>query len=123
MSQLWLGRFSNFKGADTVLLDCSAEGIAQLVSCLRSMTGTPRAIHAISNVMPGRQTKLFASAAPIPNENTLVIDEEALADIAGKLLGLAKAGSGHQYFDIVGPSTTLLVSIGEYGEEWWRAHA
>lgn len=123
MAELLLGRFPEFKGAETVLLSCTRFGVGNLVAYLQPALFRPVGVHEIAEVSQSRPTGLFVAAAPIKGAPTLVVDQLELARVSEKLRVLAHADAGHQYFDLVGAPATLLVSLNEYDEEWWRTHA
>lgn len=123
MGDLWIGRFADFKGADTILLSCSERGLSKLSSALREAAAAPAAIHSLSEVSRRRPARLFAAASPVQNERTWIVDPRTLHAVVESLTALCRGGPGHQYFDLRGTPETLLVSFDEYDERWWRAHA
>ena len=120
---LQIGRFDKFKGARTVLLTGTGEEIASLSKQLAQVvaaSGDSLPLHEIALVAPSHPLRLFAVRA-IPNDG----EKDAAywpcdAAVIDKLISLAATGAGHQYFDIAGPETTLLASVGEYDANWWQ---
>ncbi len=127
MMNLRLGYFSDFKGADTVLLEGTSDGIRNL--CVRikkfvASSETELPIHTLSAISVNHPVLLFASR----NANgqgagfRWLCSQKELNSIEGKLSALIASQNGHQYFELVGSPAQLIVSVGEYGEEWWQNH-
>ena len=128
---LHLGFFANFNGSDSLLLEGSSLGIENLVSVLCAFMYSAEEslpIHTLASVASRHPVQLFATrvlqraVVSEPPRFAWQLSSGELPNIQEKLLELAHSPSGHQYFDIVGSSAQLIVSVGEYGESWWRAH-
>src|SRR5688500_13625083 len=119
-----LGHFLDFKSSDTVLLACSKPGLEQLRGVLSTPPTTPVAIHGIARVAPNYPVELFAAASASGAQRfTWLVDREHVQDIRKSLAELATSSSGHSYFDLVDSDTQLMVSLNEYDDKWWSAHA
>ena len=123
MSDLVLGHFQDFKGSDTILLSCSRIGVERLLRELGAAEASPVALHLICQVTPKHPTTLFAAGKPVAGNVTWVVPTSELPGVSEMLQSLARTDQGHQFFDLQGSSATLVVSLNEYNEEWWRAHA
>jgi hypothetical protein len=117
-----IGLFSNFKGADTVLVDGSPSDIEALGRSLSEVaSGKPFPLHEAAVVAPGHTVRLVA-ASDLPEAGALwwKCSNEGIETIKGKLDPLAMGSSGHQYFELEDTAVQLMVSVGEYGQEWWK---
>jgi len=123
-----LGFFPDFKGRDSVLLEGTSKDVAFLSEQLGEFVSSNLSqfpVHALANVSQQHPARLFAirsAAASAPGFCWLCPPTE-LSAIQGKLAALAESKVGHQYFDLAGSNAQLVVSVGEYGEVWWQAHA
>jgi hypothetical protein len=71
--------------------------------------------------------QLFAAAIGVlvpslANRFIWRIDSSLYSSLDGLLEGFF-GPSGHQYFDLDGTDTILLVSVGEYDDNWWHSNA
>jgi hypothetical protein len=124
MHDLAIGFFHDFRGADTVLLACSTAGVAKLRGLLASPPAVPLALHSFAEVAKNHPAALFASAdAANPGRFTWLAGSDALPNVHVALNSLALAQHGHQYFDLVGVETKLLVALNEYDSSWWSTNA
>ncbi|MGV3582994.1 MAG: hypothetical protein ACO1N8_11895 [Methylophilus sp.] len=57
-----------------------------------------------------------------PNQFSWLCSSIALPDIQTKLASLVLSSNGHQYFDLQGTDTQLIVSVCEYSDAWWQAN-
>jgi hypothetical protein len=128
---LQLGFFENFKFEDSVLLEGSAGDIEQLAAYLEAFAYSQEsvlAIHTFASVASNHPAQLFVSRSvrnPPPQGAAQFYwrcSTEELPTILGMLQPLVTSGSGHQYFNLIGSSAQLVVSVGEYGPSWWQAH-
>ena len=122
---LHLGFFPDFKWADSVLLTGTAHDIESLSSALGKFVGANEhqfPIHNLASVAPRHQVQLFAQRATQepqhsnPAQFSWLCTSRSLPDIQAKLLALVHSSNGHQYFDLAGSDTQLIVSVGEYNE-------
>jgi len=128
---LHLGFFPDFKWADSVLLTGNAHDIESLSSALGKFVEANEhqfPIHNLASVAPRHQVQLFAQRATQeaqrskPLQFSWLCTSSSLSDIQAKLLALVHSGNGHQYFDLEGADTQLIVSVGEYNDSWWQEH-
>jgi hypothetical protein len=126
---LRLGFFPSFKGSDTVLLSGLPEDIEQLSAQLIPVVSGVKpalALHELATVALNHPVTLVAtqSSSPLrgPHVFSWVCDANSQSDIKAKLGSLAGSGKGHQYFELAGSATTLMVSVGEYSDDWWQSH-
>jgi hypothetical protein len=127
MMNLRLGYFSDFKGADTVLLEGTSDGIRRLCAQIKAFVAsseTELPIHSLSAVSAKHPVLLFASRSATGEGLGFrwLCSQKELNSIEGKLSALVASESGHQYFELVGSPTQFIVSVGEYGGEWWKNH-
>jgi hypothetical protein len=123
--QLHLGEFEDFKFGGKLLLSGGAADVKALADLLAEFVASGDdsvAIHSRANVAPRHPAKLYAVSSPAVSVDgpALLCTPESLPEISGKLEALS---SGHQYFELIGTSSELLVSVGEYDLAWWRAQA
>ena len=123
-----IGFFQNFKGTDSVLLECTAEEIEDISNQLETSSiksGHKLAIHELATVSqhnPAQLFVLFSNAQPMHHANGAfywLCAGDELMNIKDRLKFLSSTGAGHQYFALAGSSAQLIVSVGEYGESWW----
>lgn len=121
---LKIGLFPNFKGADTVLIDGAPSDIVALSTLLAQVVvDKPLAVHEIAAVAPRYPVTLFAATtSPGTRGYWWKCSSEEIETIQGKLEPLTEGGKGHQYFDLEGTNTQLMISVGEYGSKWWQEH-
>jgi hypothetical protein len=119
---LWIAFFEDFKGADTVLVSGTDQGIRELAGHLRQFAASAEnelAIHKIAAVAPYNPVELFAvhSSQPIKRSRPCfewICPPPDGEPIVSTLLALAGRGAAHQYFELPDPDTQLIVSVGEY---------
>ena len=119
-----IGLVSNLKGADTVLVEGSPSDIEALGRALSEVaSGKPLPVHDTAAVAPRHPVRLFAaSASPEAGAFWWKCSNEKIGTIKGKLEPLTIGGSGHKYFELEGTAVQLMVSVDEYGQEWWETN-
>jgi hypothetical protein len=124
-ARMRLGYFPGFKGGDAVLVSCAPTDVATLRSLLRKASGTDAAlpIHEHGAVTATSPVELVAArtgvvVAAADRRFTWRLDS-TYSSVDGLLEGLQQATTGHQYFDLDRTSAFLMVSVGEYDENWW----
>jgi hypothetical protein len=127
MTKLRLGFFREFKGGDIVLLDGEPESFKHLSALLGEFAAStePRlSIHSVSAVSLRHPVQLFASRTchNVGAQFCWLCSAAEISTVQGMLESLSGCGTGHQYFNLIGSSTQLMVSVGEYGESWWGRH-
>ena len=126
---LHLGLFKQFEGeVDTLLLSGEPGDIADLSNRLGDFTTSHSlycSVHAIARLSAHNPAELFAANKALPHATSFVwlCSPESLPYIQGELQALASSDSGHQYFELLGSSVPLVVSVGEYRESWWSGGA
>ena len=128
---LRLGFFADFKGSDLVLLAGASSDVENLSLALvkfAESNGRQFAIHNLASIAPRHQTQLFVHHTAqetrhlVPAQFSWLCTSSSMPDIQTKLLELVHSSNGHQYFDLEGSDTQLIVSIGEYNDDWWQEH-
>jgi hypothetical protein len=128
VTDLRLGFFEDFRGADTVLLSGTALGIHNLVERIRRFAVSSEQelpIHEFAAVSADQPARLFVVRSPrtcggVGDASfTWICPPLEVEDILGKLAALGERESGHQYFDLPGSDVQLIVSVGEYDALWW----
>lgn len=133
MGQIRVGFFLDFKSSDTLLIDGDSDGLRSLSSTFRQLatTGTTQvALHELPFVEIRHGLQIHASRANrdagAAFQSAGVIawtcSESAWESAADKVDVLSEQASGHQYLDDLS-DITVMASIAEYGEVWWRKHA
>jgi len=130
---LRLGFFSDFEGEDTVLLAGSTSDISGLCSTIHGFLLSDEsvlAVHELTCVSPSRPAAIYLTK----NSDEATTEEgkgfvwacatpEAALAVEEKLIPLATANVGHQYFELANSGAQLMVSAGEYEDEWWKSNA
>jgi hypothetical protein len=125
---LRLDFFPEFKGIDAVLLSADSDGIRAILDALSHAIATPSEelpLHDIAHVAQRQPARLFLTTTrPAPNvvtSNTYywVVSENEALTVSGLLEPLASITAGHQFFALVPPAASLIVSVGEYNAAWW----
>jgi hypothetical protein len=122
---LRLGFFTDFKGADTVLLHGTPHDVLALAERLAtspSLSLTPLALHELAIVAPLHSVRLFVGSgtSPTAGDPLWSCSPSELPSIQASLSALAAGCPAHQYFALVNSAAQLIVSVGEYDDEWWR---
>jgi hypothetical protein len=134
MALIRIGRFDNFGGADTLLIEGDQAGFKSLIRAIHELQGSSQPVRLTDHpdvIIYGG----FSCVLEVASEDRglVVLSTESLSwrrsldgwtDIVVKLLLLEGAVSpGHHYLD--GPTDDLQViaSVGEYGQSWWNSHA
>lgn len=121
-----LGFFADFKGRDAVLIDAEPVELADLADRLGRVAHSAEEVlplHEMARVSKRHPVRLFASRAGCPEPGAFwwLCSPADIETIQGKLEPLAAGSRGHQFFDLIGTDTQLVVSVGEYGASWWEA--
>lgn len=122
---LYLGFFTDFAGGDSVLLHGNHGDIAELTRQLQRFSVSEKSlfpIHAIAAVSPRHPATLFANRLQmkVGHDFQWLCSRRAFEAVAVKLAALAAAPSaGHQCFELMQSPVTLIVSVNEYGPQWW----
>lgn len=126
-----IGHFPGLKGSDAVLISCGKEEVDGLRAVAREAVSSRLPILVndrcvITGTMPaGLQLFAAATGVLIPSlANRFIwrIDSTLYSSLDGSLEALV-GPSGHQYFKIDGDDAILVVSVGEYDDNWWHSHA
>ena len=123
-----VGFFENFKGADTLLIDVNAQGLRDLVAWVREVIASSQGMSLSSCSDVSLRLGIHVEAVCAPDDAGLVrtADKDFVwqhsmdgwTDIADKLAAM-QAGHCHQYLDGSRDGVQIVVSIGEYGDNWW----
>jgi hypothetical protein len=128
-----IGHFNNFKGADTLLIDVDAAGLAWLSEVIASVGGTGQAVRLDQcsevAVAGGVEVTVERSPQDIGLTSTgrhQFVWRRSLAgwgEVADTLKVIQNAGTPcHQYLDGPADQLPVMASMGEYGESWWNTH-
>jgi hypothetical protein len=126
MSELRLGFFTDFTDP-TLLLSGTAPAMLKLSNALEEFLGSGRAelpVHELASVSQKHPARLYVMRAPAqrPDAFCWSCSEANFQEVREMLVTLANGETGHQYFDLVDASADLVVSVGEYSDQWWREH-
>lgn len=123
-----IGHFPGLKGYDAVLISCERGDVNILRSVAREAVASRSPVSVnercdVSETVPA-QLQLVAAATGVHVSSAVLkftwrIDPAFHSSLDGLLEGLV-GPSGHQYFDVDGKNAALVVSVGEYDENWWR---
>jgi hypothetical protein len=133
MATIRVGRFDQFKGADTLLIEVDTGGLATLIASLRALAeGAQRRIEF--NQLPGATShsgtiligELLADDVGLRERQHGELiwrrSSDGWTDLADNLAALEGVSSGHQYLDGPADGIQVIVAIGEYGDQWWNEH-
>ena len=126
MPDLRLGFFADFRDP-TLLLSGTAQAMVELSQALEEFVGAGRdelPLHELASISQRHPARLHAVRALTQRSDAFCwsCSEADFRGIREMLVALASCKSGHQYFNLVGSSVDLVVSVGEYEDEWWREH-
>jgi hypothetical protein len=133
MAWIRIGHFEDFKGSDTLLIECDEQGLQSLIDVIlhvgeaggRSILEEHPVVRAYGgiSVVIERSQEYVGLIAVGARHFVWRRSSEAWEDVVDKLRAMQHAGPCHQYLD--GPSDNLQVmaAIGEYGGDWWEIHA
>jgi hypothetical protein len=126
-----IGYFHGLKGYDAVLISCGQDELDGLRGVAREAVSSRLPVSItdycfVSQTIPA-DLQLFAAATGVlvpslANRFVWRIDSSLHSSLDGLLEGLV-GPTGHQYFDLDGRDTILVVSVGEYDDNWWHSHA
>lgn len=124
---LRIGLFRDFKGINAaVLVDADENDIEFLLASVSTVSASAKsqlAVHQVSMVSKLRPVKLYLSQDLKQHDAAayyLGVGVEAAVVVSRKLQSL-RSHSGHQYFDLIPSTATLVVSVGEYDQLWWES--
>jgi hypothetical protein len=122
-----LGYFPQFKGTDTVLLSCETAEVGALRASLsKAMScGLVTALHGLAEVSVRHPARLWvcpspATSRPAHGDFSWFLDQTQYLEVDSKLEALESVRTGHQYFELSQPQVRLMVSVGEYSDQWWQ---
>ena len=122
MNNLKMGFFEYFKGSNTVLLEGGPIDISQLIERIDKFlisSAEELSVNSFATVSQTHPAKLFIRKSIPEKENGYywIINVDDWKRIKNMLVLLRPPS--HQYFILSTQNTQLLISTGEYGEEWW----
>ena len=133
MGSIRIGRFDDFKGLNTLLIEADEEGLESLIELIRQVerSGQSSRLDQCPGAILYGSVSVIAERSPddigvvAPNGRDFVWRRSPLAwtEVVEKLQAMQNAGPCHQY--VGGPTDHLQVMIakGEYGDAWWKRHA
>ena len=126
---LRIGFFPKFNATDAVLISGTSEDVASLSAQLAPLLTGDQAtlvIHELAEVAPNHRLKLFAVLAPPQSQEIGTFfwpcTKHNRKEIKEKLVSLATSVTGHHYFELADIPVTLIISVGEYTDDWWQNH-
>ena len=133
MSPIQVGRFDQFKGANTLLIEVDTGGLATLVRSFRALAERAQRrveFHQLPGVISYGDIILIGEVTADdvglrelrPGYLIWRRSSDGWTDLTDKLAALEGVSSGHQYLD--GPTDNIqaIAAIGEYGDQWWIEH-
>lgn len=135
MTHVRLGYFENFKGTDTILLCGDGEGLQRLAKHLRTLedaNADPVNLHLLPFVQVHGGIEL--TAYPVDRELGIRRtglgsrfawhhSQEGWLESAEKIEAVVRGGGGHGYLgETPAGDAVVVVSKGEYDEDWWERH-
>ena len=124
--QLDIGYFEEFKGRDTLLIAGEPAEIRSLARALESFAASEQQ----SFVLPlrgyrvgGAQLRLTKDPLGGDSQESWLVTSSEVSRVVEQLHAVAHGAPAHQYFELVGSGTQLMVAAGEYPSEWWQAQA
>ena len=127
---LRVGFFPAFKSRDTVLISGTPRDISELkleIEKFDRSTANTVDLGAIAKNTSRHRIELWLAKSMADAQRlsgfALICSKEKCSEILEMLEPLIIAAKGHQYFDLIGGSAHLTVSVGEYSEQWWEDNA
>lgn len=133
MAWIRIGRFDDFKGSNTLLIESDEEGLQPLIDVIRGVefSGEPASLGRSSSVIAHdkigvvleRSLKDIGLVSIAARDLVWRRSSEGWSDVIEKLKAMQQSGPCYQYLS--GPSDDLqvMVAAGEYGEAWWNSDA
>ncbi len=125
-----LGHFQEFNGSDIILLSCDCAEIGVLRASLSqgNSRASAVAIHDLATVSDRYPARLFVcpkSVTVVANSRDFIwrLSDNEYSDLDAKLEPLERVLEGHQYFPLPRKPIEVMVSVGEYSDEWWQHYA
>ena len=130
MGLVRLGYFEGFKSGNTLLLDGDQEGLQQLGETLQQLASGGAeavALHSLPFVEAHHGVRLVARVAPRDTGTLQGAGTEfewkrtssGWEEAAEKVAVISQSRCGHHYLDAFKDEVTVMVSLGEYGSQWW----
>lgn len=126
-----VGFFRNFKGSDSVLIDADHKSMAALQRLFSRLASgsSPLDITAESDVIRYRNIALLAELSEtngrVRETTTGLLKWSGTSaywtDAEAKIVALCGVKAGHQYLVEEG-AVQVVVSLGEYGADWWAVN-
>jgi hypothetical protein len=123
-----IGYIEDFKGDQTLLIEGDQLGLTELARLLEALgTRTQTAIHLHSLGFVAMQGKIEVNAIQTPQDLGILRAGQIFlwqrsstgwAAVGAKILGVAQQGKCHQYLDTSADEVAVVVSTGEYGDQW-----
>ena|SRR5437899_2936164 len=134
MGWIRIGRFDDFKGSNTLLIDADFASLHRLTEQITNVARSEETFRLDQDpdvVVLGAMSVVVESS---PEDVGLISTNDrdfvwrrspaAWAEVADKLRRMQRSGHPcHQYLDGPADRLQVLATFGEYGEEWWNRHA
>jgi len=134
MGWIRIGRFDDFRGSNTFLIDADLAGLRRLTELITNVARSGESIRLDQDLdvaLLGAMSVVIESSSEdggliSTNDRDFVWRRSpaAWAEVADKLRSRQRSGHPcHQYLDGRADQLQVLATFGEYGEEWWKRHA
>ena len=133
MGSIRIGRFNDFKGSDTLLIEVDEEGLDSLIELIRHVerSGQSARLDQCPGAISYGSVRVLAESSP---EDVGVVASNgrefiwrrspaAWAEVVKKLQAMHDVGACHQYVGEPADRLQVIVAKGEYGDAWWKSHA
>jgi len=120
--QIDLWHFEDFKGSDTLVLSGQPEAIDALAGVLEALAGSEEFGVALESYLPVvgfGQLFVLKESVPVTGQFRWLVPASELMAVAARVRAVAAGAPAHQYFELLEPETSLLVTAGEYPSEWF----
>jgi hypothetical protein len=132
MGSIRIGRFDDFKGSNTLLIEADEEGLESLIEIIRQVASGQSSrldqcpgVISYGSLRVGAETSSEDIGVVASNGREFIwrLSPASWAEAVEKLQAMQGAGPCHQYLS--GPTDHLhvMVAKGEYGDAWWKSHA
>lgn len=118
--QIDLWHFEDFKGGDTLVLSGQSEAIDALAGVLEELADSKALGIALEDRLPVvgfGQLFVLKEPVPVTGQFRWLVPASELLVVAAQVRAVAAGAPAHQYFELLEPETTLLVTAGEYSSQ------
>ena len=132
MAWIRVGRFKDFKGSDSLLIEADSNGLELFIAFLRDAQRSPAGLDIASCQAATVHGNFSLIVENVENDRGLSVESPqelrwrrslgAWAGVIDELQEMLRAGKPcHQFLDGPHDDLQVIAAIGEYGDDWWRS--